>query len=102
MMQTKIANLINDLNPNMAQNKRNLAIKTISQYWDAVGEEITKMVQNKHDFPQTTQNYYGGYLQILSFLKECKVNLSMAGLILILAGANIEGVKSAIKITKGI
>ena len=101
-MQTKIVNLINDLNPNMAQNKRNLAIKTISGYWDAVGEEITKMVQNKHDLPQTTQNYYGGYLQILNFLKECKVNLSMAGLILILAGANIEGVKSAIKITKGI
>ena len=101
-MQTKIENLINDLNPNVSEKDRNMAIKLLSDYWDAVGEEITKMVANKHEFPQTTQNYYGGYLQILSFLKECKVNLSMAGLILILAGANIEGVKSAIKIMKGI
>ena len=102
MMQTKIVNLINDLNPNMAQNDRNLAIKTISGYWDAVGEEITKMVVNKHKRPQTTQNYYGSYLELLGFLRECKVSLEISGIILILAGANIEGVKSAIKITKGI
>ena len=101
-MQTKIEKLINTTTPNISQKDRNMAIKLLSQYWGCLGEEITKMVQNKHKFPQTTQNYYGGYLQILSFLKECKINLSMAGLILILAGANIEGVKSAIKITKGI
>ena len=101
-MQTKIENLVNDLNPNMDQNKRNLAIKTINGYWDAVGEEIAKMVVNKHNLPQTTQNYYGSYLEILGFLTDCRVSLEISGTILILAGANIEGVKSAIKITKGI
>ena len=101
-MKNKIENLINTTTPNISQKERNKAIKFLVAYWDAVGEEITKMVQNKHDLPQTTQNYYGSYIAILSFLKECKICLSMAGLILILAGANIEGVKSAIKVMKGI
>ena len=101
-MQTKIENLINDLNPNMALNKRNLAIKTINGYWEVVGEEISKMVVNKHKLPQTTQNYYGSYLELLGFLTDCRISLEISGIILILAGANIEGVKSAIKITKGI
>ena len=101
-MQAKIEKIINDFNPEVCEKDRNLAIKLLGQYWDCLGEEITKKVANKHKLPQTTQNYYGGYSQILSFLKECEVSLAMAGLILILAGANIEGVKSAIKITKGI
>ena len=101
-MQTKIVNLINELNPNVSEKDRNMAIKLLSDYWDAVGEEITKMVANKHKRPQTTQNYYGSYLELLGFLRECKVSLEISGIILILAGANIEGVKSAIKITKGI
>ena len=101
-MQSKIEKIVNDFNPEVSKKDRNMAIKLLGQYWDCLGEEITKMVANKHEFPQTTQNYYGGYLQILSFLKECKVNLSMAGLILILAGAKIEGVKSAIKIMRGL
>ena len=102
VMKNKIENLVNDLNPSLSQNDRNLAIKTINGYWDAVGEEISKMVVNKHNLPQTTQNYYGSYLELLGFLRECKVSLEISGIILILAGANIEGVKSAIKITKGI
>ena len=102
VMKNKIENLVNDLNPNMDQNKRNLAIKTINGYWDAVGKEISKMVVNKHNLPQTTQNYYGSYLELLGFLTDCRISLDISGIILILAGANIEGVKSSIKITKGI
>ena len=101
-MQTKIANLINELNPNVSEKDRNMAIKLLSDYWDAVGEHITEMVANKHKRPQTTQNYYGSYLELLGFLTECRISLEISGIILILAGANIEGVKSAIKIMKGI
>ena len=101
-MQAKIEKIINDFNPEVCEKDRNLAIKLLGQYWDCLGEEITAMVANKHKFPQTTQNYYGSYIEILSFLKDCKIGLAMAGLILILAGAKIEGVKSAIKIMKGL
>ena len=99
-MKNKIENLINTTTPNISQKERNKAIKFLVAYWDAVGEEITKMVQNKHDLPQTTQNYYGSYLELLNFLGECKVSLEISGIILILAGSNIEGVRSAIKIMK--
>ena len=101
-MQTKIEKIINDFNPEVCEKDRNLAIKFLGHYWDCLGEEITKKVANKHKLPQTTQNYYGSYIEILSFLKDCKIGLAMAGLILILAGAKIEGVKSAIKIMRGL
>ena len=55
-MQTKIEQIINDLNPEVSKKDRNMAIKLLGQYWDCLGEEITKMVANKHKFPQTTQN----------------------------------------------
>lgn len=100
-MQTKIKNLVNELNPNLSQNERNLAIETMQGYWDCVGADMTKMVTNKHKLPQTTQDYYGSYLELLSFLRECKVSLEIAGLILILAGAKVEGVKSAVQIMNG-
>ena len=101
-MQSKIEKLVNDFNPDVCKKDRDLAIKLLGQYWDCLGAEISKMVQNKHKLPQTTQNYYGSYIEILSFLKDCKIGLAMAGLILILAGAKIEGVKSAIKIMRGL
>ena len=101
-MQAKIEKIINDFNPEVCEKDRNLAIKLLGQYWDCLGEEITKMVANKHKLPQTTQNYYGSYLELLGFLTDCRISLEISGIILILAGANIEGVKSAIKITKGI
>ena len=101
-MQTKIEKIVNDFNPEVCEKDRKMAIKLLSQYWDCLGDDISVMVANKHKLPQTTQNYYGSYIEILSFLKDCKIGLAMAGLILILAGAKIEGVKSAIKIMRGL
>ena len=74
----------------------------ISGYWDAVGDELVKMVEDVHSRPQTTQNNYGAYMSLIAFLtKDCKVDSPMAGVLLKLAGCDPLGLANAYKLSQG-
>ena len=74
----------------------------ICGYWDAVGEELIKMVEDVHSRPQTTQNNYGAYMSILAFLtKDCKIDSPMSAVLLKLAGCDRLGLATAYKLSQG-
>tara|TARA_R110002051_G_scaffold324385_1_gene421417 strand:+ start:2204 stop:2509 length:306 start_codon:yes stop_codon:yes gene_type:complete len=88
-------------NTPLPQDKKDQAVKILTGYWGAIGTELTEMVERKHKLPQTTQYNYGSYLELLSWLTDAKVELSTASLLLIIAGADARGIKSAVKIILG-
>ena len=78
------------------------AKEMIMQYWSVIGEELVGMVDKAHDRPKTTQNNYGAYMSILSFLtKDCKIDSPMAGVLLKLAGCDRLGLATAYKLSQG-
>ena len=76
------------LSPELSQ-----AIKTIANIIRPLLEEI-------HNLPASTQNYYADYMNILSGTNDSNKRKLFA-LAMIEAGANVYGIESAMKLIEG-
>ena len=98
--EEKIKNVVDDTP--LPEDKKDHAVKVLLGYWERIGTELTEMVASKDKLPKTTQYNYGTALQLLGFLtNQCKVDLAVAGLLLVIAGVDKRGVKSAVSIITG-
>jgi len=98
--EEKIKNVVDDTP--LSEDKKDHAVKVLLSYWKRIGEELIEMVERNNKLPKTTQYNYGTALQLLGFLtKQCKVDLAVAGLLLVIAGVDKRSVKSAVSIITG-
>ena len=91
-----IDKMINDLN--LTENDKKTAKKVLNKYWSLIGKDLKQLVKSAHSKPKIYQNNYGYYLGLVTSLNESGIYGSLAGMLLILAGADPEGIKSAFKI----
>ena len=73
----------------------------LNEYYKLIGSETKQMVQNLESRPKTTQDAYGGYMQLITILTDYKVPIGIACQLLIKCGGNKKGVMSAKKIIEG-
>ena len=98
-MNNKIKNLVNTVN--IPDDQKKQAEKILSDYWDLIGNDLKQLVKSAHSKPKIYQNNYGYYLGLLTQLKESGIYTSTSAMLLILAGADVDGIKAAVKIIKG-
>ena len=91
-----IDKMINDLN--LTENDKKTAKKVLNKYWSLIGKDLKQLVKSAHSKPKIYQNNYGYYLGLITNLNEAGIYGSLAGMLLILAGADPKGIKSAFKI----
>ena len=60
----------------------------------SIAESIKPILDDIHNRPATTQNYYGDYMRILLYKPEHKKLMSLS---MIYAGANVYGIEAALK-----
>ena len=71
------------------------------QYYKLIGDEVKKMVQSFESRPKTTQDGYGGYMQLITILTDENIPLDIACQLLVKCGGNKQGIASAKKVIKG-
>ena len=59
-----------------------------------MAEDLKPALQDIHNSPQTSQNYYIDYMRLLSYKPKYKKIMAIA---LLYAGANPSGIEAAIK-----
>ena len=69
----------------------------VEQYYKLIGDETKKMVQSFESRPKTTQDGYGGYMQLIVMLTDYKIPIGIACQLLIKCGGNAKGVTAARK-----
>ena len=73
----------------------------VEQYYKLIGEETKRMVKVYESKPKTTQDSYGGYMQLISILTDENIPIDIACQLLIKCGGNVKGIASAKKVIKG-
>ena len=69
----------------------------VEQYYKLIGDEVKKMVQSFESRPKTTQDGYGGYMQLIAMLTDYNIPIGIACQLLIKCGGNAKGVTAARK-----
>ena len=80
---TKAQSFINSLSPELQD-----AIKKMA-------EDLAPALDAIHAKPQTTKNYYGEYMRVLSYRPEYKKTIAIA---MLYAGCNPDGVAAAVNL----
>ena len=73
----------------------------VEQYYKLIGDETKKMVQSFESRPKTTQDAYGGYMQLITILTDENIPIDIACQLLVKCGGNKQGIASAKKVIKG-
>ena len=73
----------------------------LNEYYKLIGSETKQMVQNLESRPKTTQDAYGGYMQLITILTDENIPIGIACQLLIKCGGNVKGIASAKKVIKG-
>lgn len=74
-------------------------INTVEDLYEVLKEEITEIVQHIESSPKTTKDHYGKYMGAIAMLNKSRIKKSVAAELLILGGANSNGVKSALMLS---
>ena len=69
----------------------------LNEYYKLIGDEVTKMVNSYDSKPKTTQDGYGGYMQLIAMLTDYNIPIGIACQLLIKCGGNAKGVTAARK-----
>ena len=69
----------------------------LNEYYKLIGNEVEQMVKKVETKPKTTQDGYGGYMQLIVMLTDYKIPIGIACQLLIKCGGNAKGVTAARK-----